>query len=521
MYTFHWLPGSLIQPDLQDQLCNLYSSHYGKWGAKGYRPGENVSISPRHLSAWLTADSHVVWVCFLGQVVGYAIALRTSLKGFGTIAWVTQLVVDEDHRRQDVAKRLLFSIWKFTDHVAWGILSANPYAIRALEKATRRRCSPKRIKIDVNQLMRVGRKQVSYITPTTTVQVTDEASTIDTQFFLDHSTLPQMLGKVTAPDNPWTLGPLEEGWEWFAFTFKDQEQFSLSQKELAEMLAASDQVTQEAFTRMRIDENHHPWAKSTVGEIDIFVAECCGDASSQVLDLGCGTGRHSVELAKRGYQVTAVDYVDSFVEAARGKAVEAQVSNQIEFYAEDCRFWNIKKQFSCAICLYDVIGTYVEDLDNRRILKTLWNHLRPGGRALISVMNLELTRNIATRSFALSKNPDELLTLPASATMEQTGDIFDPAFFMLDTETDIVYRKEQFREGDRLPEEMIVRDRRYTPAQIARMCEEEGFSVLWYRRVRAGDWKTDQAPDSGRAKEILLLCEKRREERQHALSFIA
>jgi 2-polyprenyl-3-methyl-5-hydroxy-6-metoxy-1,4-benzoquinol methylase/GNAT superfamily N-acetyltransferase len=519
MYTFHWLPGSLVQPDLQDQFCVLYSSHYGKWGGRGYRPGENVSISRRYLSEWLTADSHVVWVSFFDQVVGYAIALRTPLKGFGTIAWVTQLVVHEDHRRQDIAKRLLFSIWKFTDHVAWGVLSANPYAIRALEKATRRRCSPKRIKIDVNQLMRVGRKQVTYIKGETKVHVTDEHSVIDTKFFLDHTTLPQMLGEVTSRENPWTLGPLAEGWEWFAFTFKDQEQFSLSEEELAEMLAASDQVTQEAFARMRIDENRHGWASHTAEEIDVVVASCCPDPHSQVLDLGCGTGRHSIELAKRGYQVTAIDYISPFVEAAKAKALAARLSKQIEFRIDDCRFLSLRQEFSCAICLYDVIGTYVEDLDNRRILKTIWTHLRPGGRALISVMNLELTMRIATQRFALSQNPDELLTLPASSTMETTGDIFNPAYFLLDTETDVIYRKEQFKEGDHLPEEMIVRDRRYTPSQITSMCQEEGFSVLWYRRVRSGDWNTDQAEDSPRAKEILLLCEKRRDARQHALSF--
>ena len=63
-------------------------------------------------------------------MIGYAIAVQVKVQDYGVISWVTQLVIHESHRRLDVGKTLLFSIWGFSDHFAWGLVTANPYAIR-------------------------------------------------------------------------------------------------------------------------------------------------------------------------------------------------------------------------------------------------------------------------------------------------------------------------------------------------------------------------------------------------------
>ena len=91
--------------------------------------------------------------------------------------------------------------------------------------------------------------------------------------------------------------------------------------------------------------------------------------------------------------------------------------------------------------------------------------------------------------------------------MEKTGDIFDPDHYMLDTETSIVYRKEQFAEGTTLPAELVVRDRRYRQQDIESLCRSVGLEVIWSRFVRAGRWS--ESLDSGSAKEILVFCKKR------------
>jgi hypothetical protein len=127
--------------------------------------------------------------------------------------------------------------------------------------------------------------------------------------------------------------------------------------------------------------------------------------------------------------------------------------------------------------------------------------------ALREVMNLDLTYRRARHRFTLTKEPNRLLDLPASDTMEKTGNVFNPDFYMIDEITDIVYRKVQFTKGQELPVQLLVRDRRYRRPEIAAVCMKAGLNVLWSRLVRAGDWEDELGDLDDNAKEILVLCE--------------
>ena len=159
MFEFHWKHGHSMDPDLISEMSDLYSAHYGAWGRLGARPGAPIRLSADHIRKYLTPDSLVVWAKAFGSLIGYAIAIHAEVPGCGKVAWITQLVVHKDHRQVDVGKTLLFTIWKFSDHFAWGLLSANPYAIRALEKATRRRCQPEFIAKHASELLALGTEQ--------------------------------------------------------------------------------------------------------------------------------------------------------------------------------------------------------------------------------------------------------------------------------------------------------------------------------------------------------------------------
>ena len=69
--------------------------------------------------------------------------------------------------------------------------------------------------------------------------------------------------------------------------------------------------------------------------------------------------------------------------------------------------------------------------------------------------------------------------------MERSGNVFNPEFYSIDKAQRVVYRKEQFREGETLFEELLVRDRRYTEEEIRTMCVAAGFEVIWTRFVHA------------------------------------
>ena len=230
MYEFHWAHGPLVNSDLVSEMSKLYSNHYGVWGPNGRRPGEADPALSRSIRKWLTSDSLVVWADAFGEMIGYAIAVHVQLPGRGNVAWITQLVVHKEHRQVDVGKRLLFTVWGFSDYFAWGLLSANPYAVRALEKATRRRCQPAMIARHAKALLDLERNRCIIWIPHERTAINSEESRVDTGFPLDHSELPEMMDRATSDSKPWTLGNLRDGWEWFAFTFHDQEQFTRGQR---------------------------------------------------------------------------------------------------------------------------------------------------------------------------------------------------------------------------------------------------------------------------------------------------
>jgi cyclopropane fatty-acyl-phospholipid synthase-like methyltransferase len=67
------------------------------------------------------------------------------------------------------------------------------------------------------------------------------------------------------------------------------------------------------------------FTKNTVKEVDFILDELNLSPGCSILDMGCGTGRHAVELARRGYQVTGVDISSGMLAEAKKAAQEAKV----------------------------------------------------------------------------------------------------------------------------------------------------------------------------------------------------
>lgn len=507
---YNFLPGrfAVQNDDLLSQCSDLYSNHYGIWSDKGIHPQEHIRLSKKRLREWLENDNvSIYYAKHEKQIVGYAISFSKKEDKYGIVSWVTQLVVHTDYRHRSIAKNILFSIWGFSNHFAWGIVSANPYAIRALEKATRRRAIPLRIKKNAIKLKNIGRDNVPFINNDTEFNITNNCSIVNTQFFIDHGETMEMIANVVSDDVPWTLGNIDEGWEWFAFTFNDQPQIELSKKEIENMVATSDSVVHQAYSKMNLSSPMQKWMKHTKEEINYIVEKTNLNADDKVCDFGCGRGRHAIELATRNISVVGVDYVAENIEYANRIAAELSLQN-VKFYEADCRYFKCKESFSLILCLYDVVGSYTLERNNLEIIKNAYRLLKPSGYAIFSVMNYESTLANASFLFSFKNNANKILELAASNTMENSGNIFKPEYYLVDTDTHLIYRKEQFTSCTGLPVELIVRDKRYSMNEIVDLCKSVGFSIIETKYTNATNWNKGYSATNSRAKEILLICKK-------------
>src|SRR5674536_219855 len=109
---------------------------------------------------------------------------------------------------------------------------------------------------------------------------------------------------------------------------------------------------EELFENSAKSYDQQPFVKGTHGEVDFIEEELGFNRSATILDLGCGTGRHAIELAKRGYTVTAVDLSASQLDLAREKAVAANVT--VQFVEADARHLNYSGQFDAVIIVCEV-----------------------------------------------------------------------------------------------------------------------------------------------------------------------
>ena len=107
-----------------------------------------------------------------------------------------------------------------------------------------------------------------------------------------------------------------------------------------------------------------------------------------LLDLCCGTGRHSLELARRGCLVTGVDRTGAYIEKARAAA--AQESLAAVFAVADMRDYCEPGRFDVVVNLFGSFGYFEDPDDDRRVVASAYASLRPGGQFLIETMGKEI-----------------------------------------------------------------------------------------------------------------------------------
>lgn len=113
---------------------------------------------------------------------------------------------------------------------------------------------------------------------------------------------------------------------------------------------------------------------------------------ARILDLPCGVGRHSLEFARRGFQVTAVDRTGAYLEQASRQALLAGLP--VEYIQEDMRSFARPESFDAALNLYTSFGYFADPAEDRQVLLNFYQSLRPGGVLVMELMGKEVLARI-------------------------------------------------------------------------------------------------------------------------------
>jgi 2-polyprenyl-3-methyl-5-hydroxy-6-metoxy-1,4-benzoquinol methylase len=217
-------------------------------------------------------------------------------------------------------------------------------------------------------------------------------------------------------------------------------------------------------------DNHAPhytqnnFTRNTLAEVDFLLDVLQPAPGSEILDMGCGTGRHAIELAKRGYFVTGVDISRGMLAEADKIAGGAGV--EVEWIQSDATRFVAPHLYDAAICLCEgAFGLLSTDADpvqhDQAILQNIYDALKPGAPFMLTTLNGIAKLRHVTQDDVESGRFDPV------TMVENSDQVWD------------------LPEGKKL---VHVKEHYYVPTELAWLFEQVGFTVEHIWGGTAGNW---------------------------------
>jgi SAM-dependent methyltransferase len=109
---------------------------------------------------------------------------------------------------------------------------------------------------------------------------------------------------------------------------------------------------------------------------------------AKILDVCCGAGRHSIELAKRGFDVTGFDLSRYLIgEANKNKKILKEKNIKLKFLIKDMRNFNFKNSIDLSLNIFSSFGYFENDADNIRVFKNVHSSLKKNGYFVFDFLN--------------------------------------------------------------------------------------------------------------------------------------
>lgn len=131
-----------------------------------------------------------------------------------------------------------------------------------------------------------------------------------------------------------------------------------------------------------------------------------GNKNELVLDLGCGTGSMTIELAKRGYDMTGIDYSVHMLDIARSRAADAGVAERILWLCQDMTSFELYGTVDVAVCCLDGINHLISKKALDKCLSLVHNYLVPDGLFIFDINGKYKFENVYSDKTYAMENED-------------------------------------------------------------------------------------------------------------------
>jgi SAM-dependent methyltransferase len=230
--------------------------------------------------------------------------------------------------------------------------------------------------------------------------------------------------------------------------------------------------------------------------VDWIQRQVLSGEPARILDLGCGPGLYTAQLAKAGHACTGVDFSPASIEYAREQARKTQT--RCSYQLEDIRTADLGSGYHLAMFIFGEFNVFSPE-DAERILKKIFSSLDPGGSLLLEVHHFEVVHQMglqppswySTKSGLFSDRPHFCLQ---ENFWEQDQSVATQRFYILDAQTSQVTR-------------YAASTQAYTETRYIDMLNECGFQeIAFYPSLTGGI-------DPSQSDFFVILA------RKHALSF--